>query len=107
MSRISVLPQTWCDVAYWQFSSSTDKPILKNPKRIASHLGEYSMSMKRAKCPACKEIIEFGEKIKVQGLVSCPNCKLLLELVQDFPLKLDWAEDPQVHTQHWMYIKFY
>lgn len=63
--------------------------------------------MKKAKCPACKSIVEFDVKIKVQDLLTCPKCKSLLELVRDFPPKLDWAEDPEVYASYWMYTKFH
>lgn len=55
--------------------------------------------MNKAKCPSCKNTVEFEEKIKVQDLITCPHCKSLLELVNQFPPTLDWAEDTGISSR--------
>jgi NAD-dependent SIR2 family protein deacetylase len=55
--------------------------------------------MKKAKCPACKKVIQLSEKTKVQTLITCPYCESILELVNEFPPTLDWAEDPVVASK--------
>ena len=63
--------------------------------------------MNKAKCPSCKKIILFQDKAKVQDLITCPHCKSLLELVNQFPPTLDWTEDPVVHSPHRIFSKHY
>ena len=36
--------------------------------------------MKNAKCPTCKKVIHFQDKVKVKELVQCPFCNSILEL---------------------------
>ena len=55
--------------------------------------------MKKAKCPSCKTMIEIQEDTKVQDLITCPHCESILELINNFPLTLDWAEDPAVASR--------
>ena len=54
--------------------------------------------MKKARCPSCKNIIELQEETKVQELITCLNCKSILELVKKFPPTLDWPEDSPVYS---------
>ena len=61
--------------------------------------------MKNAKCPSCKKIIQFQDKVKIQELVECPLCNSILELVKKFPLTLDWADDPAVQQSQRAYSK--
>ena len=56
--------------------------------------------MKKAKCPACEKIIYMHQEIKIRELVTCPHCKSVLELVDNFPPSLDWAEDPVVYSPY-------
>ncbi|MBC8509167.1 MAG: hypothetical protein ISR58_19895 [Anaerolineales bacterium] len=54
------------------------------------------MIRSRAKCPACKKIIDFDKRHKVREFVTCPFCQNILEVVSEHPQKLDWAEDPLI-----------
>ena len=59
----------------------------------------------RAKCPACKKIINLDQRYKVRELITCPFCQSLLEVVSEHPQKLDWAEDPQITSSLRSYRK--
>jgi hypothetical protein len=61
--------------------------------------------MNKAKCPSCKKIIEIQVKSKVRDLITCPHCKSYLELVNKYPLTLDWADDPVVCSTHRVFSK--
>jgi hypothetical protein len=50
--------------------------------------------MRKTQCLNCFKVIELEEDIKIQEIVQCPHCKVLLEVVRKFPLTLDWGEDP-------------
>ena len=63
--------------------------------------------MNKAKCPACKNILEIQKEAKVQELITCPHCTALLELVNKFPPTLDWAEDPIVCLSRRILTKLY
>ena len=63
--------------------------------------------MSKAKCPACKKILQISKEINVQGLITCPHCSALLELVNRFPPHLDWAEDPAVNSSRRFLTKLY
>ena len=65
------------------------------------------MSESKAKCPTCQKIIDFRKRQKIRELVTCPHCKNLLEVVQEFPQRLDWAEDPQVFSFRSRHQKYY
>jgi hypothetical protein len=68
----------------------------KQPSNPAKKLSLKEQSMQKAKCPNCRYIIHFNEKIRVQDLKKCGNCGLVFEVVSLFPVKLDWIEDPVV-----------
>ena len=63
--------------------------------------------MKNAKCPSCKKSVHLQEKTKVQELITCPFCQSILELVNNFPPTLDWAEDPAVNSSRRFLSKLY
>ena len=63
--------------------------------------------MRKAKCPTCQKIIEIEAKIKVQELIVCSNCGVVLEIIRQFPVKLDWIEDPITSISHRMNKKMY
>jgi DNA-directed RNA polymerase subunit RPC12/RpoP len=56
--------------------------------------------MRKAKCPACKKVVQLMEDIKVQDLILCPYCNVLLEVVSQFPPTLDWIEKPEECSSH-------
>jgi DNA-directed RNA polymerase subunit RPC12/RpoP len=62
--------------------------------------------MKNAICPSCKKTVRLAEKMKVQELITCPNCYSNLELVKKFPPTLDWAEDPSVVSSRRTYSDY-
>ena len=45
-----------------------------------------------AGCPECMNMIRFKQAPNLGELVSCPKCNTLLEVVDDEPILLDWAE---------------
>ena len=63
--------------------------------------------MKNAICPSCKKTVRLAERMKVQELITCPNCKSNLELVKKFPPTLDWAEDPSVNSSRRNFSNLY
>ena len=62
--------------------------------------------MNKAKCPSCKQIIQLAEGIKVQALVSCPQCKSYLELVNNFPPTLALIEDLALYSSQGKLTQF-
>lgn len=42
-------------------------------------------------CPDCEEEISFSSRMRIGQRVSCPHCSADLEVVELFPLELDWA----------------
>jgi hypothetical protein len=63
--------------------------------------------MHKAKCPACKNILQIQEEAKVQELITCPHCTAFLELVNKYPPTLDWAEDPAVNSSRRIFVKLF
>ena len=63
--------------------------------------------MNNSKCPSCGKNIQLQEETKVQELITCPNCKSVLELINNFPPTLDWAEDPAVCSSRRIFTKLY
>lgn len=47
----------------------------------------------KGKCPACRKRVALAKGAKIKDLVTCPNCKTVLEITRKFPPVLDWAED--------------
>lgn len=45
-----------------------------------------------ANCPECMNRIRFKQMPELGELVHCPKCSTLLEVVDDEPILLDWAE---------------
>ena len=64
------------------------------------------LTMQKAKCPSCKQIITLQEEIKVQGLVVCPQCKSFLELVNNYPPTLALIADLELYSRQGKLTKF-
>lgn len=52
-------------------------------------------------CPECDALISFAEKPELNLLLVCPDCHTRLEVVQDQPLKLDWAFIASFDERSW------
>ena len=43
-------------------------------------------------CPDCGSEVRFKKTPYVGQLITCRTCNTLIEVVERFPLELDWAE---------------
>ena len=54
------------------------------------------MPMLMASCPDCGQVVELESPEEGQ-LLSCPNCRAKLEVLNLAPLEFDWAyHEPQL-----------
>jgi len=44
-------------------------------------------------CPDCGSEVRFKKMPYMGQMITCRSCNTLLEVVNRFPLELDWAED--------------
>ena len=44
-----------------------------------------------AQCPGCENPIQLGKDVKLEALITCPECHWLLEVISLNPLELDYA----------------
>ena len=47
--------------------------------------------VKMAQCPECGNPIQLGKDVKLEALITCPECDCLLEVISLNPLDLDYA----------------
>ena len=47
--------------------------------------------VKMAQCPECGNPIQLGKNVKLEALITCPECDCLLEVISLNPLDLDYA----------------
>ena len=50
--------------------------------------------MENVQCLACKHEIRLDNYLALYDLIVCPECKVILEITQLNPVKLEWSEDP-------------
>ena len=44
-----------------------------------------------AKCPECGNPIQLGKNVKLEALITCPECDCWLEVISLNPLELDYV----------------
>jgi len=44
-----------------------------------------------AKCPECGNPVQLSKNVKLEALITCPECDCLLEVISLNPLDLDYA----------------
>ena len=49
-----------------------------------------------AKCPECGNPIQLSKDVKLEALITCPECDCLLEVISLNPLDLDYAFGDEV-----------
>jgi uncharacterized paraquat-inducible protein A len=54
------------------------------------------------RCPECDCRIGFEEKPDTGVLLTCPECHTQIEVVQNQPLKFDWAFTASADERPWM-----
>ncbi len=63
--------------------------------------------VKSAQCPACDMVIQLQVIMDYSELINCPYCNALLQLRNQHPPTLDWAEDPLVISSHRIFKKMF
>lgn len=53
------------------------------------------------RCPECDCRIGFEEKPEIGLLLVCPECHTQIEIVQNRPLKFDWAFIESMDERSW------